>query len=189
MRDYTRDTDRARALDHALYGDLGAAAKAEQAERYAGVLRIERGPAAFRITFPQLSAHERGTAEAKAAWDAAKRPMADVKAIPGRTFSKVEAAWLIPIAEAASVELLAEDYGARIEAIADANAERVAELERQVAILTDERDAALRLADEYAAELERLAEAADTAYQAAALPGEDTSGAFAAAQSRAAVAA
>lgn len=160
MRDYTRQTERARALDHALYGDVGAAAKAEQAERYAGVVKIERGPAAFRITFPMLSAHERGSDEARAAWDLAKRPMADVKAIRGRTFSKLDAAWLVPISEAPSVELLADEYGAAIEAVADANAERVAELERQVAILTAERDAALRLADDYAAMLDGQAAAA-----------------------------
>ena len=80
--------------------------------------------------------------------------MADVKAIPGRTFSKLDAAWIVPNTEAAAVELLAEEYGATIDELAsDADAE-IAELKRQVASLTAERDAALRLADEYAALLE-----------------------------------
>lgn len=159
MRDYTRQTDRARAIEDALYGDPGAAAKVEQAERYAGVLRIERGPAAFRITFPMLSAHERGTDEARAAWDAAKRPMADVKALPNRKWDAVQAAWIVPLDAADEVAILAEEYGATIEQATDDSAARIAELERELQAARDERDAALRLADEYVAMLEAPREA------------------------------
>lgn len=185
MKDYAKAERRADAVREALFGKPSEAVKAEKAERYAECVRIEKGAAAYKITFPMLSTFERGSAEAKAAWDLARQPMADVKAIPGRTFDKLSAAWLVPASEAASVELLAEDYGASIEDAADDSAALIAELREQVASLTAERDAALRLADEYAAELEKAAEAADTAYQAAAMPGEDSSGAFARAQSRA----
>jgi len=164
MRDYAaaeRRADDARAI---LAGGTDAALAAERAERYAGVVKIERGPAAFRVTFPQLSAHAKGTPEARAAWDTAKPAMADVKAIIGRKWDAVQGAWIVPLDMAQSVECLALDYGATIEdAAADVPAElaaRIAELEHRVAVLTDERDAALRLADEYAAMLDSQAVAA-----------------------------
>lgn len=164
MRDYAaaeRRADDARAI---LAGGTDAAVAAERAERYAGVVKIERGPAAFRVTFPQLSAHAKGTPEARAAWENARQPMADVKAIMGRKWDAVQGAWIVPLDMAQSVECLALDYGAMIEeATADIPAElaaRIAELEHRVAVLTDERDAALRLADEYAAMLDGQAVAA-----------------------------
>ncbi len=121
-------------------GDSDAVAQ-ERAERMAGVIRIERGPAAFRVTFPKLATVERGTDEARAAWHEARRPMADVKAIIGRKWDAVQGAWIIPLDMAASVECLALDYGADIEELAVAAgypadaAARIAELERQLAEL------------------------------------------------------
>lgn len=134
MRDYAAAERRHRMAEDAPNVDALAA---EQAERYAGVVRIERGPAAFRITFPQLSGAERGTPAAGAAWDTARRPMADVKAIPGRKYDSVQAAWVVPLDQAASVELLSVDYSAPIESVAvdDASAARIAELEAQLAEL------------------------------------------------------
>ena len=152
MRDYAAAERRADDVREALYGQPDQAVRAERAERYAGVVKIERGVAAFRVTFPQLAAHERGSVEAKAAWELAKAPMQDVKAIAGRTFSKLDAAWIVPATEGAAVELLAEEYGATIDELASGDGAEIAELRRQVAALTAERDAALRLADEYAAE-------------------------------------
>lgn len=168
MRDYASAERRADDVRDALYGDHSAAVRAERAERYAGVVRIERGPAAFRVTFPQLAEHERGSAEAKAAWGRAKVPMADVKAIPGRTFSKLDAAWLVPVSEAAAVDILATEYGATIESIVpDDAAARIAELEAALRRANAdwqracaERDAAIALADEYAEALDRQAVAA-----------------------------
>ncbi len=161
MRDYAAAERRHRMAEEAPNTDALAA---ERSERWAGVIRIERGPAAFRITFPKLTAAERGTPEARAAWHEARRPMADVKAIIGRRFDAVQGAWIVPLDMAQSVECLALDYGATIEeAAADIPAElaaRVAELERRVATLTAERDAALKLADEYAAMLDGQAVAA-----------------------------
>lgn len=135
MRDYAKAERRADSVREALYGRPNEQVRAERAERYAGVMRIERGPAAFRVTFPQLSAHERGSVEAKAAWDMAREPMAEVKAIPGRTFDKMSAAWMVPNSERVAVEVMAEQYGATIE---DATDPRIAELERQVAELQAE---------------------------------------------------
>lgn len=144
----------------ALLDDAAAAADAERAERMAGIIRIERGPAAFRVTFPKLGAAERGTDAARAAWDEARRPMADVKAIPGRRFDSMQAAWIVPIEQADTIALLADEYAAQIEDVALAagldaeSAARIAELERQLAVLEAERDAAVALADEYARALE-----------------------------------
>jgi len=164
MKDYAaaeRRADDARAI---LAGGTDAALTAERAERYAGAVRIERGPAAFRVTFPMLTAHAKGTPEAKAAWENAKRPMQDVKAIIGRKWDPVQGAWIVPLDMAQSVECLALDYGATIEDAAAVPAElaaRIAELEAALRRAhddwrraCDERDAALRLADEYAALLE-----------------------------------
>ena len=164
MKDYAaaeRRADDARAI---LAGGTDAAVTAERAERYAGAVRIERGPAAFRVTFPQLSAHAKGTPEARAAWDTAKPAIADVKAIMGRKWDAVQGAWIVPLDMAQSIECLALDYGATIEDVTpDIPAEfaaRIAELEQRIVALTDERDAALRLADEYAAMLDGQAVAA-----------------------------
>lgn len=162
MRDYAR----AEARNHpsagaqALLDKAAANADAERAERLAGIVRIERGPAAFRVTFPKLADTAKGSPEAKAAWDQARRPMADVKAIPGRRFDSMQAAWIVPLSESARIEGLALDYCAEIEELAlaagyDAQAAaRIAELERQLATVEAERDAAVALADEYAAQLE-----------------------------------
>lgn len=161
MRDYAR-ADRERRIGED--GAATAAADAERRERVAGIVRIERGPAAFRVTFPKIASTERGTPEARQAWDEARRPMADVKAIIGRKWDAVQGAWIVPLDMAASVEGLALDYGATIEeATADVPAEltaRIAELEAALRRAHDERDAALRLADEYAAMLDGQAVAA-----------------------------
>jgi len=157
MRDYAAAERRAEDVRKALYGQPDAAVRAERAERYAGVVKIERGPAAFRVTFPQLTAHAKGTPEARTAWDTAKPAMADVKAIIGRKWDAVQGAWIVPLDMAQSVECLALDYGATIEDAAAVPAElaaRIAELEAALRRAHDERDAALRLADEYAALLE-----------------------------------
>ena len=163
MRDYRKGEARYAQPSPAvaaLLGDAEATADAERAARYAGVVRIERGPAAFRVTFPKLGAAERGTDAARAAWDEARRPMADVKSIPGRRFDSLQAAWIVPLDQAATIEILADEYAAHIEDVAlaaglDADAAaRIADLERQLSILEAERDAAVRLAGEYAAALE-----------------------------------
>lgn len=138
MKNYAKAEARADAVRDALFSKADEAVTDERRERYAGAVRIERGPGAFRITFPQLAEHERGSAQAKAAWDRAKAPMADVKAIMGRTFSKVEAAWIVPIDQATSVEILAEEYGATIETATDERDRIIAELERQIEELTAE---------------------------------------------------
>lgn len=160
MKDYGTAERRSRAIEDALYGDPNAAAAAERAERVAGTVRIERGPAAFRVTFPMLATAERGTPAAKTAWDDARAPMADVKAIIGRRFDKMSAAWIVPLDAADSIACLAEEYAAQIEDVAPAAgldtdaADRITELERKLSVVTAERDAAIRLADEYAAALE-----------------------------------
>ena len=162
MKDYAaaeRRADDARAI---LAGGTDAAVSAERAERYAGVVKIERGPAAFRVTFPQLAAHERGSAEAKAAWDTARQPMADVKAIMGRKWDAVQGAWIVPLDMVQSVECLALDYGATIEELAIAAgypadaAARIAELEAALRRVEVERDTAERLANAYAEALEAI---------------------------------
>lgn len=136
MKDYAATERRHRMAEDAPNDDALAA---EQAERWAGVIRIERGPAAYRVTFPKLTAAERGTPEAKAAWHEARRPMADVKAIMGRKFDGVQGAWIVPLDQRASIEALALDYAASIEELAIAAgypaeaAARIAELERQLA--------------------------------------------------------
>lgn len=120
MRDYATAERQHRGPSPALAAHADAAEQAERAERYAGVLKIERGPAAFRVTFPQIAATEKGTPEARAAWDAARRPMADVKAIEGRRFDAMQAAWIVPASRADAIECLALDYGATIEELATA---------------------------------------------------------------------
>lgn len=139
MRDYARKERNAR-LAEALSGDLSQAEQAERRERFAGIVRIERGPAAYRVTFPRLSVVEKGTPEAREAWDQARLPMQDVKSIPGRKWDAVQGAWIIPLSEAGSVEYLASEYGAEIEELALAAgfsaeaAARIRELEEQLAI-------------------------------------------------------
>jgi len=164
MKDYAAAERRADEARGILAGGTDAAVTAERAEKYAGVVRIERGPAAFRVTFPQLTAHAKGSPEARAAWDTAKPAMADVKAIMGRKWDAVQGAWIVPLDMAQSVECLALDYGATIEdATPDIPAElaaRIAELELALVAARDERDAALRLADDYAAMLDGQAAAA-----------------------------
>lgn len=144
MKDYAKAERRARDLEVTLHGRNDEAMKAERSAEYAGVVRIERGPAAYRITFPMLSTVERGTDESRAAWRWAERPMADVKAIPGRRFDKLSAAWIVPVEQSDLVELLADQYGATIEDAADERDRIIAELRAQVAELTAELETAYR---------------------------------------------
>jgi hypothetical protein len=145
MKDYRRTEARQRLAD-ALSGDLDAAVRAERIERYAGLLRVERGSAAYRISFPHFKERY-----------ADCRPMlAAVKAIPGRRFDSLSATWSIPSDQREAVELLADEYGATIED-ADSTDDRIAELQHKLAVAIAERDAAVALADEYAAQLESVA--------------------------------
>lgn len=145
MRDYAAAERRHRQAEDAPNTDALAA---EQAERWADVIRIERGPAAFRVTFPKLSAAEKGSEASRAAWHEARRPMADVKAIMGRKYDAVQAAWIVPLDQRASIEALALDYSAEIHDLAVAAGypaeavARIAELERQLAEVEAELEAA-----------------------------------------------
>lgn len=158
MRNYRRAEASQRERESDAPDDALAA---ERAERLAGIVKIERGPAAFRVTFPRLS--DPDPAVRKLAFQDARAPMADVKAIMGRRYDSVQAAWIVPLDQAASVELLADEYAAHIEDVAlaaglDAEyAARIADLERQLAVAEAARDAAVALADEYARALEGMA--------------------------------
>lgn len=137
MIDHAARERRSRSREDGYFASADEAIQAEQADKYAGVVRIERGPAAYRVTFPQLTSAERGTDAARAAWDLARRPMADVKAMMGRKYDSVQAAWIVPLDQSASIECLALDYSATIEQAADdIAAARIAELEYQLAELT-----------------------------------------------------
>lgn len=107
---------------------------AEQAARYAGLLKIERGAGAFRVTFPTLS--DPDDAIRRAAFREARPILDQVKSIMGRKYDALNKSWIVPLDQASSIEILALDYGATIEDAADdAAAARIAELERQLADL------------------------------------------------------
>jgi hypothetical protein len=163
MKDYRAAESRYAAPSAAVAALLAkgeAMADQERAERYAGLLKIERGPAAFRITLPRLGDPDHATR--RAAFRECRPILADVKAILGRRWDSVQAAWIVPLDQVSSVEILARDYGAEIEpaALDTGTDSRIADLERQVATLAAERDAAVALSDQYAAMLDRQAVAA-----------------------------
>ena len=98
-------------------------------EQSAGLVRIERGAAAFRVTFPHAADRWRDT----------KPLIAEVKSIPGRKYDPFGKSWTVPVEAAGTIEALAEQYGATIEALAveagfspDAAA-RIAALEAELA--------------------------------------------------------
>lgn len=128
MRDAAAIERRNRQLEHVLHGDLAELDREAAAERYAGLLRIERGPAAFRLTFPA----------AKDRWAECRPIMEAVKAIPGRRYDPFTKAWSIPADRAESVQALASQYAAEIEELAlaagfDAEAAaRIAQLEAEL---------------------------------------------------------
>lgn len=139
MRDYRRAEAQYHpsAAVQALCASGAEAAHVERDARLAGIVRIERGPAAYRITFPKLSAAERGTPAAKQAWEEARRPMSDTKSIAGRRFDAMASAWIVPLSQSAAIEGLALNYATSIEdaAIDSPAAARIVELERQLAEL------------------------------------------------------
>lgn len=140
MKDYAKSEREHRLAEDAPNTD---ALSAERAARYAALLRVERGPAAFRVTFPELSDPDDATR--RAAFREARPLMAEVKSVPGRRYDAVQKAWIIPLEAEQTVELLAEQYGVTVEAAADdAAARRIAELEQQVAELEAELEAAMQ---------------------------------------------
>lgn len=145
MKDYASAENRQRDLERALFAPVGELEKAERAERYAGIVKIERSDR-FTITFPDIDFRNPDT----------KRLLAEVKSLPDRRFDPITKAWGVPLASAEYVEILCESYGLTVEQVAGRD---VAELQRQVERLTAELAAAVRLADEYAALLDRTAAA------------------------------
>lgn len=98
-------------------------------EQVAGLVRIERGAAAFRVTFPHAQDRWRDT-----------RPIiAEIKSIMGRRYDPFGKAWSVPVEAAGTIEALAAQYGAEIEELAVAAgfepdaAARIAALEAELA--------------------------------------------------------
>jgi hypothetical protein len=142
MRDYAKAERRSRLAES--LDSLDAAAKAEQSEKVAAILRIEKHPNAYAISFPGFDPKNQDV------W----RIMREVKALTGRRFDSINKVWSVPLSSSTEVEALAATYGLDILTISDDPQARIAELERALAVVTAERDAAIALSDEYAAMLD-----------------------------------
>jgi hypothetical protein len=159
MKDYTKSESRAKDLEAILHGDLGDHDHARNAERFGGLVIIEREPdGVARVCFPGASSED------KSRRSDAFRLIQEIKSIEGRRYDPIRKVWMIPAESFPQVEGFAAGYGVEIVATtagypADA-ATRISELERHLATLTAERDAAVALSDQYAAMLDSQAVAA-----------------------------